>query len=99
MGVTLCSLAVGIQGVAEVTTVLGKSYVNGLSKGVDAFANLARFDNLVVDAAGNFASNGKPLLDLRGLTNAQKGFFGEWLGKISQDFLQDFLGRKNHKIL
>ncbi|MFM5820060.1 DUF637 domain-containing protein [Aeromonas sanarellii] len=83
----IASLVAGGAGLAKggalvVTKVTGKA----TSVALDALGGGLTSYELLVKNGGTFASNGRPLMDFRTLTNAQKGVIGDLLGsqKIQQ---------------
>ncbi|MDW5415707.1 hypothetical protein R6242_03875 [Iodobacter sp. CM08] len=73
------SVATGVGGVAKGGVALAKAGVVLSEQGLEALVNTAKFDQLVAKG-GVFAVDGKPLMDFRNLTNAQKSVVGDLLG-------------------
>ena len=73
------TVVTGAGAVAKSGVALAKVGINLGTKGLEAFIGLAKFDKLIAKG-GLIASDGKPFMDFRSLTNAQKSIVGEVLG-------------------
>ena len=73
------AVATGVGGVAKGGVALAKVGVSVGTKGLETLSGLAKFESLVAKG-GLFGLDGKPLMDFRVLTNAQKSVIGDVMG-------------------
>ena len=74
------SVVTGAGGIAKGATKLASIGVRLGSDMMETLSGAAKFDRLLANG-GLFAADGRPFMDFRNLTNAQKGVVGEIMGE------------------